>query len=83
MIAVPRARCPESWQSSRAILRGGSLPPGLRRGRHNDIEGTPRRPGRWSVTLEFTGIRCRGKRYPDQNVNVDFNIKGLAPRRVN
>ncbi|MFQ5692430.1 MAG: hypothetical protein ACE5IM_05230 [Nitrospinota bacterium] len=81
MIAEPRARCGSTWQSSTATLVSGRLPAGLRL-RGSRIEGTPQSPGKWQVTVRFTGIKCRGKSYPDQNVEISFNIEGFAPRRV-
>ena len=81
-VGAPRSKCHVKWKANYPTLAGGSLPPGLRL-RGFRIEGTPQRPGTWRATLKFTKIDCGGKRHPDENVDVHFNIRGLAPRRVN
>ena len=82
-VGAPRAsKCRVEWKARHPTLAGGSLPPGLRL-RGFRIEGTPQRPGTWRATLKFTKIDCGDKRHPDENVDVHFNIRGLAPRRVN
>jgi hypothetical protein len=81
MVASPRARCGATWNWDTVTLIGGSLPPGLYL-RGSKIEGTPTQPGNWQVTLEFTGLECRGKTYPDQDVSVNFTITGYAQRKV-
>lgn len=84
MTAEPRARCgpgSEMWYHSTASMVGGSLPPGLRL-QQSRIAGTPEQPGRWQAQVRFTGLNCRGRTYPDQDVTVDLFIEGLAPRRV-
>lgn len=81
MVASPGARCGATWNWNTVTLTRGSLPPGLRL-RGSRIEGTPTQPGSWQATIRFTGLECRGKTYPDQNVSVYFTIKGYAPRKV-
>ena len=81
MVAVAKARCGANWSNNSSNKISGSLPPGLIL-RGSSIEGTPKSPGKWEATLRFTGLKCRGKSYPDQNVRVYFNIGGIAPRRV-
>ena len=81
MVAVARARCGANWDSNSPRNTWGSLPPGLIL-RGSNIEGTPKSPGKWEATLRFSGLKCRGKSYPDQNVRVHINIGGIAPRRV-
>lgn len=81
MIAWPSARCGATWNNNSSNKISGSLPPGLIL-RGSNIEGTPKSPGKWEATVRFTGLKCRGKSYPDQNVRVHINIGGIAPRRV-
>lgn len=84
MIAQPgiaRGICGGSWNSDEPYVVGGALPPGLRIV-NSDIVGTPQQPGRWIATLRFARIECGGKTYPDQEVVVTLEIKGIAPRRV-
>lgn len=82
MVSWPGAICGgENWKHSTSNKISGSLPPGLILRGHK-IEGTPRSPGQWAATVRFTGLKCRGKSYPDQNVRINFNIGGIAPRRV-
>ena len=81
MVAWPSALCGPKWKHNTSNKISGSLPPGLIL-RGFNIEGTPKSPGYWEATLRFTGLKCRGKSYPDQNVRVYFNIGGIAPRRV-
>lgn len=81
MIAQPGAHCGAVWTQQGTSHTSGTLPPGLQFD-GSRIVGTPRQPGRWRVVVNFRAPECRGKIYPDQNVTVDFNIEGIAPRRV-
>ena len=84
MVAQPgvaKGVCGGSWNSDEPNVVRGALPPGLRIV-NADIVGTPQQPGRWIVTLRFARIECGGKIYPDQDVAVTLEIKGIAPRRV-
>ena len=81
MVAEARATCGEPWGDHGVEIAHGRLPPGLNLS-GSSIEGTPRQPGKWKVTVRFTGPTCRGKDYPDKNVYVTFYIKGFAPRKV-
>ena len=73
--------CGGSWNSDEPYVIRGALPPGLKIADAN-IVGTPQQPGLWIVTLRFARIECGGKIYPDQEVAVTLEIKGIAPRRV-
>ena len=68
------------WSSSTPTVVGGTLPPGLslRTDGNTRIEGTPEQPGRWTATIRFTNIGCRGKTYPDQDVTFEFSVEGDA-----
>lgn len=81
MYAEPRGKCSVTWYKNNFTHVSGSLPPGLKF-RGSRIEGVPEIPGRWQVTVRFTGVTCQGRAYADQNVNINFNIDGLAPRRL-
>ena len=81
MYSEPRANCPVTWNRDDFTHVSGSLPPGLRF-RGSRIEGVPEIPGRWQVTVRFTGVTCQGRAYASQNVNVYFNIEGMAPRKL-
>lgn len=81
MIAQPRAYCGATWTQQGVLHTSGTLPPGLQF-EGSRIVGTPQQPGRWRIVTNFRAPECRGKIYPDQNVTVDFNIEGIAPRRV-
>jgi hypothetical protein len=81
MYAEPRGRCSVTWYKNNFTRVSGSLPPGLRF-RGSRIEGIPEIPGKWQVTVRFTGVKCQGRAYADQNVHVYFNINGIAPRRL-
>ena len=76
----PRAYCGidgEYWNSTSATLVGGQLPPGMSMD-GSRVRGTPDQPGRWVATIRFTGLGCRGKTYPDQDVTFDFTVQGDA-----
>ena len=81
MIAQPGAYCGETWTQQGVSHTSGTLPPGLQFD-GSRIVGTPQQPGRWQVVVNFRAPECRGKIYPDQDVTVDFNIEGVAPRRI-
>ena len=81
MSASPRATCVGSWSVQSTQLVRGRLPPGLTLD-GTRIEGTPQRPGNWSVTIRYFQPQCNGKVYADKDVPVDFNIKGIAVRKV-
>ena len=78
---IARGICGGGWNSDEPSVVLGTLPPGLKIMNAN-IVGTPQQPGRWVVTLQFARIECGGKIYPDQEVSVTLEIKGIAPRRV-
>lgn len=78
---IARGICGGGWNSDEPYVVAGTLPPGLKIMNAN-IVGTPQQPGRWVVTLQFARIECGGKIYPDQEVSVTLEIKGIAPRRV-
>lgn len=73
LTADPRANCPEGWQHSSAWLAGGRLPPGVRLEGAN-LVGIPQIPGTWQATVKLTGLKCRGREYPDQDVSVELRI---------
>lgn len=79
MVSQPRADCPITWNSNDPSIIDGYLPPGLTLDKFN-IVGTPQQPGNWLVKIRFTSISCQGRSYPDQDVDVYFNIQGDAPR---
>jgi hypothetical protein len=81
MYATARARCGATWSSEDFKHLWGRLPPGLRFD-GSRIAGTPTQPGTWQVTVKFSGVKCKGRHYADEVVNVDIHIKGYAPRRV-
>ncbi len=81
MVAQARANCPVTWYSDKPSIVEGYLPPGLKLDNWN-IVGTPQQPGNWLVKVRFTTITCQGTSYPNQDVNVFFNIQGDAPREL-
>lgn len=81
LYAEPRANCPVTWNKDDFTHVSGNLPPGLNF-RGSRIEGVPEVPGRWSVTVKFSGVRCQNRPFADQDVNVYFDIEGMAPRKV-
>ncbi len=81
LVASAKGKCPVMWNAENFEHVSGNLPPGLSF-RASAIEGIPEIPGKWQVTVRFTGIECQGQRYADQNVNVYFDIEGMAPRKV-
>jgi hypothetical protein len=81
MISEPRANCQPSWNADNPRIVEGYLPPGLKVDGFK-IVGTPQLPGRWFVKMRFTGVSCQGTSYSDQDVDVNLNIQGDAPRQV-
>lgn len=81
MYATPRGNCKATWNKSGFQHISGDLPPGLYF-HGSRIKGTPTQPGRWQVTVKFIGVTCMGRKYEDETVNVELNIKGYAPRKV-
>ena len=78
----PKATCGETWYCDPPEIVRGTLPPGLSIDNFGTIEGTPRQPGQWSVTIRFSGLKCRGQSYPDQDVRLNLTIEGIAVRGV-
>lgn len=75
LMADPRANCTPTWEHSNAWLTGGRLPPGVQLEGPN-LVGIPQIPGTWQATVKFTGLKCRGRMYPDQEVSVELRISG-------
>lgn len=81
MYVGPTAYCGAVWTQQGTSHASGTLPPGLQF-EGSRIVGTPQQPGRWRVVVTFHAPECLGKIYPDQDVTVEFNIEGVAPRRI-
>jgi ankyrin repeat protein len=82
MSAGPVANCRGGgWHTAGFSHVSGSLPPGLDFA-GSRLEGTPSQPGKWRLSVKFSGVSCRGNKYADEVVPLVVNIKGFAPRRV-
>ncbi|RJX34699.1 MAG: hypothetical protein C4525_06505 [Desulfarculus sp.] len=73
-----------SGSCTRDLIINGSLPPGLAFRNCNSlfIAGTPTQPGVWRITLRLPPFKCPEGVTPPQEIEVQINIKGYAPRRV-
>lgn len=81
MYAEARAKCSITWNYSSVKIVSGTLPAGLTMDGYK-IQGTPTQPGKWTLRIKFTKPTCNEKTYPDQTVQVNFYIEGIAPKRL-
>jgi Putative Ig domain len=78
--AAPAARCeygdgrPSEWATTGAAVAAGSLPPGIKLD-EGALTGTPTQAGTYEATIEFHGVACGGKPFPDQRATVHLIVR--------
>ena len=78
--ADPAARCeygdgrPSEWATRGATVSAGELPPGIKLD-DGVLTGTPTKAGAYRFTIEFHGVACGGRPFPDQRADVTLTVR--------
>ena len=79
-VSAPRGRCePENatWYADLKV-DSGTLPPGLKFGKSDEITGIPTKRGHWIVNLRYQNLKCGDYYYNDYTQELRFHISGTG-----